>query len=74
MLAFDLADERRVASPRPGTCAERLNTDSRHYGGGNVGNLGTVAADVIPRHGHGWSLSLILPPLAPFVLEPETCP
>jgi len=60
----------RVGVPRSGTYREVLNTDSAHYGGGNVGNAGVIAADGPPMHGHGQSLGMILPPLATLILEP----
>jgi len=57
----------RVRVPFPGKWCEALNTDSAHYGGGNVGNGGTVETlgGVIPE------LSLTLPPLAVIFLVPE---
>ncbi|MDR0577376.1 MAG: 1,4-alpha-glucan branching protein GlgB [Candidatus Accumulibacter sp.] len=62
----------RIGAPGPGSYRERLNTDSRYYGGGDVGNeLGMVDADRIPWHGREWSVSLTLPPLAAVYLEWE---
>ncbi len=61
----------RIGVPRPGFYRERLNTDAADYGGGNIGNLGGVAAEPIPWHGHAHSLSVTLPPLATLVLIPE---
>jgi 1,4-alpha-glucan branching enzyme len=49
---------------------EVLNTDSLSYGGGNVGNLGKVLAELVPSHGWQQSVSLALPPLATLVLRP----
>jgi 1,4-alpha-glucan branching enzyme len=49
---------------------ERLNTDSAHYGGSNLGNGGRVAVQDVPSHGHGRSLQLTLPPLATVFLSP----
>jgi 1,4-alpha-glucan branching enzyme len=60
----------RVGVPKPGAYREVLNTDSAHYCGSNVGNLGTLAADGPPAHGHAQSLVLTLPPLATLILEP----
>ncbi len=53
----------RIGVPRQGQWVERLNTDSSHYGGSNVG---TVAANAqpIPAHGRPQSLLVNLPPLA----------
>ena len=62
----------RIGVPGPGTYRERLNTDSRHYGGSDVGNaFGAVDADEIPAHGRPWSISMTLPPLATLFLEWE---
>ena len=61
----------RVGVPRAGRYSECLNTDSTHYGGSDVGNLGAIAVQAIPAHGHLHSLSLTLPPLAVLVLRPE---
>ena len=48
---------------------ERLNTDSAHYGGSNVGNGdAALALSPSPSHGHAQSLCLTLPPLAVLVL------
>ncbi|MBF0093192.1 MAG: 1,4-alpha-glucan branching protein GlgB [Alphaproteobacteria bacterium] len=60
----------RVGVPLPGLYAEVFNSDSEIYGGSNMGNGGAVLADEIPMHGHAWSLSLTLPPLAGVVLRP----
>ncbi|HEX3549361.1 MAG TPA: alpha amylase C-terminal domain-containing protein, partial [Candidatus Elarobacter sp.] len=43
---------------------EVLNTDALAYGGGNVGNAGTVTPTDRPAHGRPFSLVLTLPPLA----------
>jgi 1,4-alpha-glucan branching enzyme len=55
----------RVGVPAPGTWHERLNTDSAHYGGSNIGSP-VGAADTVPvaSHGRAQSLLLDLPPLA----------
>jgi 1,4-alpha-glucan branching enzyme len=44
-----------------------LNSDSAHYGGSNVGNVGEVMA----RDGAGPALNLTVPPLAAIFLVPE---
>ncbi|MGH8447026.1 MAG: 1,4-alpha-glucan branching protein GlgB, partial [Solimonas sp.] len=62
----------RVGCPRQGRWRELLNTDSRHYGGGDVGNDGTLLADAAPRHGQPFSLQLNLPPLAVVWLRHES--
>ena len=59
----------RIGVPTPGYYREILNTDSRHYGGSNVGNLGGLSTDAIRMHGYDQSLVLTLPPLAVIILE-----
>jgi 1,4-alpha-glucan branching enzyme len=61
----------RIGVPRAGRYREILNTDSAHYGGGNVGNDGGVATQDMAAHGMAQSLSLSLPPLGVLVLAPE---
>ena len=57
----------------PAACSkwrEVLNTDSRHYGGSNVGNgAADLISDAIAAHGREQSLSLCLPPLSTLFLE-----
>ncbi len=60
----------RIGVPGPGKYHERLNTDSLHYGGSNVGNeFGVVDAEQISVHGREWSVSLTIPPLATVFFE-----
>lgn len=48
-----------------------LNTDSHHYGGGDVGDgTATIAAQTVPDRGRGRSLPVTLPPLAAVFLLP----
>ncbi len=54
----------RIGVPEPGFYREILNSDSEHYGGSNVGNIGGVTAEPTPWQGRPFSLSLTLPPLA----------
>ncbi|MEK7206077.1 MAG: alpha amylase C-terminal domain-containing protein, partial [candidate division NC10 bacterium] len=61
----------RIGVPRGGFYRERINTDAEIYGGSNLGNSGGLMAEPIPHHGHHYSLSLTLPPLAGLVLKPE---
>jgi 1,4-alpha-glucan branching enzyme len=57
----------RLGVPRAGAYRELVNTDSRHYGGGDLGNHGLIAAT--PGHPtRPASLALLLPPLAALVL------
>jgi 1,4-alpha-glucan branching enzyme len=61
----------RVGVPEGGAWRELCNTDSRHYGGSDLGNAGRVQADAQPGHGQPCSLELLLPPLATVFLRPE---
>jgi 1,4-alpha-glucan branching enzyme len=61
----------RVGLPKPGTWTEILNTDSRHYGGGDVGNGGGVEAEPIGWHEQPYSAEVTLPPLGVVWLRPE---
>lgn len=54
----------RVGVNRKGFYKEILNSDSKVYGGADIGNMGGVTATPVPFQGHEHSLSLILPPLA----------
>ena len=54
----------RIGVPQPGFWRELLNSDAREYGGSGQGNLGGVEAAPIPLHGHPYSLTFTLPPLA----------
>ena len=59
-----------VGVPEGGFYEECLNTDSKHYGGSNVGNLTGIESEAVSMHGHPFSLSLTLPPLATLMLRP----
>jgi 1,4-alpha-glucan branching enzyme len=59
----------RVGVPRAGSYSELLNSDAAIYGGSNVGNLGSLAAEAIPWMGRPCSLSLTLPPLGALILR-----
>src|SRR5690606_33432309 len=58
----------RLRVPFPGNWREIFNSDSRYYGGSNVGNTGTVQTSdaLVPE------LSLSIPPLAAIYLTPES--
>jgi 1,4-alpha-glucan branching enzyme len=58
----------RVRVPYAGPWREVLNSDSAHYGGGNVGNVGLVHT----VQGAGPELNLTIPPLAAVFLIPES--
>ncbi len=62
----------RIGLPHAGHWVERLNSDSGHYGGGNVGNQGRLLAQAHPLHEQNWSAALTLPPLGVLWLQPET--
>ena len=59
----------RLGVPRQGHYRECLNTDSEHYGGSNMGNVGGLQARAKPLGGQACQLSLCVPPLATLVLE-----
>ena len=58
----------RVRVPFAGKWHEVFNSDSSHYGGTNVGNIGEVRAS----EGATPELSLTIPPLAAIFLVPES--
>ncbi|HKW89047.1 MAG TPA: 1,4-alpha-glucan branching protein GlgB [Candidatus Acidoferrales bacterium] len=64
-------EDYRVGVPEAGYYREILNTDSSHYGGGDVGNKGGVRAEPVPWNGRPYSLKLRLPPLAAIYLKPQ---
>ena len=54
----------------PGVYRERLNTDSHHYGGSDVGTpFGELRAREVASHGRRWSVAMTLPPLATVFFE-----
>jgi 1,4-alpha-glucan branching enzyme len=55
----------RVRAPFGGKWKEVFNSDSAHYGGSNVGNIGEV-------HAVDGELRLTIPPLAAIFLVPES--
>lgn len=59
----------RIGLPIAGPWQEVLNTDSTHYGGSGMGNLGSASADGEGRHGQPTSTELTLPPLSVIWLE-----
>jgi 1,4-alpha-glucan branching enzyme len=62
----------RIGLPRGGTWREILNTDSRFYGGGDVGNGLGVEAEKTPWHEQRWSAEITLPPLGVVWLVPAS--
>ena len=63
--------EYRVGLPLAGRWREVLNTDASAYGGGGMGNLGTVQAVPMPWHGRPASATIVLPPMSVIWLAPE---
>jgi 1,4-alpha-glucan branching enzyme len=61
----------RLGLPRACTWREAINTDSTHYGGSDVGNLGAVHPEPLPWHGQPVSAEVTLPPLAAVWLVPD---
>jgi 1,4-alpha-glucan branching enzyme len=60
----------RLGVPRAGRYRECMNTDSMHYGGGNVGTpLGVASSQEQPFHGRAQSIVVDLPPLATVMFE-----
>jgi 1,4-alpha-glucan branching enzyme len=60
----------RLGVPLAQDYLERMNTDSAHYGGSDLGNGGRVTAEPKAWMGFPASVSLTLPPLAALVLLP----
>jgi 1,4-alpha-glucan branching enzyme len=50
---------------------EISNSDSKYYGGSNLGNGSGVMATEIPSHGRPYSVELVMPPLAVSVFKPK---
>ena len=61
----------RVGVPRAGLWREIANTDSRFYGGSDLGNDGGAHTIDEPSHGEAQSVLLTLPPLATLMLRAE---
>lgn len=61
----------RIGVPKGGRWREVANTDSRFYGGSDLGNDGGVTAVDMASHGQGHSIQLTLPPLATLILCSE---
>ena len=61
----------RVGVPLAGGWRELVNTDSRIYGGSDLGNAGYVESAPVAANGEAQSLALVLPPLATLILRHE---
>jgi 1,4-alpha-glucan branching enzyme len=60
----------RLGVPHAGVYRERLNTDSAHYGGSDVGTpMAAATAQPRPWHGRPQSIEITLPPLAVVFFE-----
>jgi 1,4-alpha-glucan branching enzyme len=64
----------RIGVPEVGIYQELLNSDSAHYGGGNVGNGGSINSEPTAWHSFLHSLSLTLPPLGILILKKVKAP
>jgi len=62
----------RLGVPWAGAWKEILNSDAKHYGGADFGNLGKTMAQAIPMHGRPNSVSLTVPPLGAIFLKGTT--
>jgi 1,4-alpha-glucan branching enzyme len=75
LVAFNFTpvvrDGYRIGVPSGGDYREICNTDSRYYGGSDVGNAGRLRATAMPAMGFPYSIELTLPPLAALFLRPE---
>jgi 1,4-alpha-glucan branching enzyme len=54
-----------------GRYVEIFNSDSRYYGGGDIGNPVPLAIEPVPAMGYTQSVVLTVPPLACVVLAPR---
>ncbi|HHH19463.1 MAG TPA: 1,4-alpha-glucan branching protein GlgB [Campylobacterales bacterium] len=59
----------RIGVPYEGEYQEIFNSQSHYYEGWNIGNVGTLKTEVIPMHGHQYSITLTLPPLGVLYLK-----
>jgi 1,4-alpha-glucan branching enzyme len=62
----------RIGVPRGGVWREIMNTDSRFYGGSDMGNGGALHTIPQASHGEPQSLDLTLPPLSTLYLRAES--
>lgn len=64
-------DEYRIGSPIDGIYKEIFNSDSKYYGGSNLGNLGEIITDKIAYHNKPFSMKVNIPPFGFLVFKPE---
>lgn len=62
----------RLGVPRDGVYRELFNSDSKYFGGSNIGNDGDVPSEPVAWMNQPASISLNLPPLGALVLECKT--
>ena len=58
--------------PAPGFYRELLNSDSSHFGGGNLGNFGGRHSEPVAWQGQPHSIVLAVPPLSVVFLKPDS--
>jgi 1,4-alpha-glucan branching enzyme len=61
----------RLGVSELGWYQEIFNSDSKYYGGSNVGNGPGAMAECIPWHDRPYSINLTLPPLGALMLKPH---
>ncbi len=59
----------RIGVPKSGFYTELINSDSAHYGGGNIGNNGGLHTEDTAWHQWKQSLNLTIPPLGIIILK-----
>ncbi|MCB1841723.1 MAG: alpha amylase C-terminal domain-containing protein, partial [Halioglobus sp.] len=59
----------RIGVPEAGTYREIFNSDSRYYGGSDVGNPLSIESEALPWMERPVSLALTLPPLGALILR-----
>ena len=62
-------DSYRIGAPQKGRWEEILNTDAKDYGGTGRGNFGAIQTVPFGLHGHPYSMTVNLPPLAVVFLK-----
>ena len=59
----------RIGVPCEGAWKEVLNSDTKEFGGGGLGNPGSIHSDSIAWHGQPFSVNIVLPPLSVIFLK-----
>ena len=60
----------RIGLPEKCFYKEILNSDSRLYGGSDLGNSGGLASEDTPWHGKPYSFNIVVPPLSVLYFKP----